>query len=98
VAEYVDAHDASLLREFHRVHSGLVGRVLPPGGTIVAMKFEPRDSIVDKGHRVQDLEEALDKLDVEICYCSTLDDCWMTGGFNSTPVKECPLARLTFQD
>jgi hypothetical protein len=98
VLALIGARDPTLARDFNDVHSTLIGRVFPPGGTIAAMTFTPVDGVANKGHRVADLEKAIGKLTIEICYCSTLDDCWVSHGFQSTPVKACPLAELTFGD
>jgi hypothetical protein len=37
-------------------------------------------------------------IDALVCYCSTLDDCWVTSGFVAQPVASCPMESLTFED
>jgi hypothetical protein len=38
------------------------------------------------------------RIRVEICYCSTLEECWITGGFESTAVPSCPKTPVPFED
>jgi hypothetical protein len=48
-----------------------------------------------EGTDKQTLSDALDRLGVAICYCSTLGECWRT---DTGPVTTCPVDEFIFQE
>ena len=75
------------------IHEQLVGRVLGSGVTHHPLRFG--------GTRPEEqklLVRAYEKAEVEICYCSTLDECWFRR--ESRPVRTCPgeAEGFVFQD
>jgi hypothetical protein len=95
---------ATLTKEYPRLapvhgasHSTTYGRVLPPGGVIPAVTFRDPEGLED-GH--QELTRALTSIRMEICYCSTLDDCWLFSdeSASESPVASCRRPELTFRD
>jgi hypothetical protein len=79
--------------ELEYVHSSFAWRVLSPGAVVHPIDFShlaaPDKNVVEK---------AFERVDVELCYCSTLGDCWMARWFTSRPVAACPTETLTFVD
>jgi hypothetical protein len=69
---------------------GLSGRVLGPGATIEALRITD-----EAAARV--FEAQAQRIAVELCYCSTLGDCWQHHGGRSTEaVTDCPASAATF--
>ena len=74
--------------DFHR-------RVLPPGETVHAFRLHDDGGKEINGGGAPDslgrrLERALGHASFEICYCSTLDDCWINANGETSPVRRCP--------
>ncbi len=67
----------------HSLYSSIAGRVVGAGVMVHPLRLPGIDDDVR-----QPLRTAYDSINVEICYCSTLDECWMVGG--SKPVRACP--------
>ncbi len=84
-AGMTDAHDIGY-STFHR-------SVISPGESVHA--FRPHDEKGDDlypkpGYGLR-LQSALQHSTFEICYCSTLDECWtVTDDDETIPVKRCP--------
>jgi hypothetical protein len=83
----------ALLARSGSIHSTITSLVLGPGVTMHPLAF-----LDVKGEDKQPLERMQKKVNVQLCYCSTLDECWTTGGFESQPVAACPMESLTFRD
>ncbi len=93
--------DPALPDRVRRVHSMLAGRVLPPGGVIHAIVFHAvgrADAGGDDTRLPDELTDPLRRVSAEICYCSTLDDCWIGGSVPSHPVASCPTSDRSFRD
>jgi hypothetical protein len=71
-------------------HMGLARRVLPAGAHIRAISIVG----VSEEHK-EALHRLFDVARVSVCYCSTLGDCWVTGG---EAVGECPRGGEEFYD
>jgi hypothetical protein len=70
-------------------YSGIGGRVLGAGVEINPLTLTP--------HPSKDEETALLKrLDVQLCYCSVLGDCWLLAE-DEKPVEKCPKYPHPFQ-
>ncbi|HET7611373.1 MAG TPA: hypothetical protein VFK29_06265 [Rhodanobacteraceae bacterium] len=73
---------------FRYHQSGLSGTVVSPGQTLQWLQFEEKDEY-------EDFRRAADgaNLQVKVCYCSTLGDCWMNDSARKDPrvsVGQCP--------
>jgi hypothetical protein len=79
--------------EPRRNQASFVGSVLTPGETTPVFSVVlPED---DGAHR-RAVTEKLWGIQCIVCYCSTLDECWMTGKGGATPVKACPMESLSW--
>lgn len=59
--------------------SSLIGRAIAPGDEVQPLRADwPRDAVTNEQINAVALEWG--KLDVEICYCSVFDRCWITRG------------------
>jgi hypothetical protein len=101
LTESLAKKDPHLLDGVKRVHSMLAGRVVPPGGVIHAIAFHVAGN-ADAGAESAELPDALThtlaNVRAEICYCSTLDDCWKVGGgAPSQSVASCPTSEQSFE-
>jgi len=74
------------------VHMGMAHHVLGAG-----VQTEP---LRISGELAPDLRDAMrrafSRVRTQICYCSTLGECWMFP--EETPVASCPMAELTFAE
>jgi hypothetical protein len=91
-------------REFNGHMSSIGNEVLSPNETILTFKFlglaTPKD-VTDKQALAKRRTDEIDKMrrtreeiSVSICYCSTLDDCWMLrwgrDADGTAPIRRCP--------
>jgi hypothetical protein len=88
---------SSATPEFGYSESDMSGRVLSAGESITT--FTPWDAqrtpiTYDKSNPVYvQMNEARFRIEVEICYCSTLGDCWTLRGGGKTPNVTTPTQR-----
>ena len=68
--------------------STIHGTVISPGERVLAVSF------ADKGRYERFLGVARSRVNLEICYCSSLGDCWLDsdrrGKSGTQPVGQCP--------
>jgi hypothetical protein len=68
--------------------SFLSGNVVSPGETILWIQFNTQTDY----ERFRSFQQRPD-FRIEVCYCSTLDECWQTGfgGIERRPLEQCPV-------
>lgn len=72
-------------------HSTVSGRVLAPGEVIHPLELAD-------GPAAQLLLETSNRVRAELCYCSTLGECWATVGRKAWSVDACPPCAEPFVD
>jgi hypothetical protein len=92
VHDWSEAHRAAgNLGKNLNFHSSTSGRVIPPNGKIEM--YEATKS--DEAHRAYDVLFDEVPFGVTVCYCSVLDDCWLTTfgkrAFPSGEIDRCPI-------
>jgi hypothetical protein len=92
MADLLAKDDPTLFQDFGFVTSSTSGHVVGPGVTLRPLQVTVNDGAAVDHAR---MSRAFRRVDLEVCYCSTLGDCWMTG--ESEPVRACPMDRLTFR-
>jgi hypothetical protein len=91
---------------YHRSESTMSGHVLKAGESMDIMTpHDPDNGVVSSeksGELWRTLDKARSRVAVEICYCSTLGDCWTLRSDSSTnstvETRKCPeKSAITFQ-
>jgi hypothetical protein len=73
------------LPAFTQTHIGT--RILSPNSKVKPIEYKGTESVT--------LYEAAKFIDINICYCSIYDDCWLTNEENEhLPVDSCPIDEL----
>lgn len=77
VKDWLEAQKAAGFTEDDQLRrSGLGGRVLPPGKDYIIIK--PSDSDRSRAKFQELLPGGKHRISMIVCYCSVLDDCWVT--------------------
>ena len=75
LAPYIDKFPPG----YQQSWTSLIGRAVAPGAEIVPLRVDwPRDAVSDDERNLAAM--AWSELDVEICYCSVFNRCWIARG------------------
>ncbi|HEY2517390.1 MAG TPA: hypothetical protein VGI39_41240 [Polyangiaceae bacterium] len=84
-----------VMESVNRSEEAVIGRVIPAGASIEPLKLEFAHQ--DEAWKTA-LAAAFSSLDVELCYCSTLDECWLSHQLQANRVGSCSMDRLTWRE
>lgn len=75
----------------YTLQSHISTRIVPPGKTVIAVRYE--------GPFFSEVSALNSQLQIELCYCSIYNDCWSTSRANKPqPVSSCPVnQQLAFE-
>jgi hypothetical protein len=85
-------------RHFHVIQSDVLESVLSARDSVNVVDLDPRDFDPAEYSRVQ---KAVQKLQMRVCYCSVLEDCWILDTrrrpTRAVEIKACPVPEKLFQ-